>query len=512
MGSLQRDLIDQGMELRETHISQVFLAEQRVYKVKKPVRLGFLDFSTLALRKHFCEAELTLNQRLAPDVYLGVEPITCDAHGVHRIAGPGEPVEWAVVMRRLAQSAAADERLREGRLTRQDVGRLARHLAAFHARARCDRETAAFGAPALIETNVRENFDQTRHSARQCLTEQEFAALEAWQLGFLQAQSSCLEARVAAGKIRDGHGDLRLEHCYLDADDSVRIIDCIEFNERFRYADVCADVAFLSMDLTWHERPDLSEDFLAQYARESDDYDLYTLVDFYESYRAHVRAKVSQFLLDDPAIASDAREKAGEQARKYYLLAEACTREPLEPPRLYAVGGLIASGKSTIAERLGGLVHAPVIDTDRTRKHLLGVDPLTPLPNAAFRGAYDPEATARTYTELLRRAEVVLRSKRSVILDASFRERQARRAAFELARRLGLSFLFIECNSPEAIIRQRLAERAKQPSISDGRNDVFDAFAASYEPVDELPADAHLRVDTSRSLPETLASIASRLR
>jgi aminoglycoside phosphotransferase family enzyme/predicted kinase len=511
MGSLKQDLIDQGMELRETHISQVFLSERAVYKVKKPVRLGFLDFSTLSLRRQFCEAEVTLNQRLAPDVYRGVVPIVRDAAGVHRLDAPGEPVEWAVVMRRLPETAAADRRLQDGRLTRDDVSKLARHLALFHARARCDAETAQFGAHANIEANVRENFDQTRQSALACLQEREFAALEAWQLGFLQAQEARFDARVAAGRIRDGHGDLRLEHCYFEADGSVRIIDCIEFNERFRYADVCADIAFLSMDLTWHEHPELSEDFLAEYARETDDYDLYGLVDFYESYRAHVRAKVSSLQLEDPHLASEARVRTAAQARKYYLLAEACAHEPVERPQLLAVGGMIASGKSTVAEQLGRELHVPVISSDRTRKHLLGVAPLTAIPDAAFSGAYDAETTARTYRELLRRAELVLRSGRSVILDASFRERETRAAAAELARRQGLRFLFVECATDEATLRKRLAERAKGPSVSDGRSELLAAISARSESVTELPAAAHLRVETSRPIEETLAQIAARI-
>jgi aminoglycoside phosphotransferase family enzyme len=222
-----------------------------------------LDFSSLALRKRFCEAEVTLNQRLAPDMYLGVSPITRDAHGRHHVAGTGELVEWCVVMRRLAQDHAADRRLSAGLLDRDDVAKLAKQLACFHAGARSDADTARFGQHEVIEANVRENFDQTRQTARAFLGAAEFAALEAWQLGFFSAQRARFAARVEAGRIRDGHGDLRLEHCYLEDDGTARIIDCIEFNERFRYADVAADIAFLSMDLTWHDRPDLSEDFLA---------------------------------------------------------------------------------------------------------------------------------------------------------------------------------------------------------------------------------------------------------
>jgi aminoglycoside phosphotransferase family enzyme/predicted kinase len=511
MSTLKDDLLSQGMELRETHISHVFLTADSVYKVKKPVALGFLDFSTLEKRRHFCEVEATLNRRLAPSVYRGVVPIALDASGVHRIGAPGKTVEWALEMRRLPARDAADQRLLEGRLGRRELVEIAQHLARFHADARCDAETAQYGEPARIEANVRENFEQTRDSATRFLGAAELAATERWQLAFLRERAALLHARVERGRVRDGHGDLRLEHCYLNDAGGVDIIDCIEFNERFRYGDVCADVAFLSMDLSWHGRNDLSEAFLAAYARAANDYDLYGVVDFYESYRAYVRGKVSSMLESDSGASSDVRARAGVAARKYYLLAEACTRDPLQPPALYAVGGMIAAGKSTVAEQLAAWLHAPIVDADRTRKHLAGVDALTPMPDAAFAGRYTSQASGEVYAELLRRAHVVLESKRSVIIDASFQRRRQRAALCELAARCGVPLLFVECVVPAEIARARLAERARSPSVSDGRLDVFDAFVASYEPVDELPAATHLRLMTSGPPSDTLATIRARI-
>ncbi len=512
MGTLQTDLIGQGFALRETHISRVFLGAGDVYKVKKPVSLGFLDFSRLSLRKRFCEAEVALNRRLAPSVYLGVVPIVRDAQDVHRIGGDGEPVEWAVHMRRLADGDAADRRLAEGRLSREQLRALAERLARFHAEARCDAETSRFGAPDAIEVNVRENFEQTRQTATHYLSAQELQAIERWQLGFVREQSARLQQRAERGRVRDGHGDLRLEHCYLDdASGSVEIIDCIEFNERFRYGDVCVDIAFLAMDLSWHGRPELAEALLAYYARAAGDYDLYGVVDFYESYRAYVRAKISAMLADDAGADPQVRARAAAQARKYYLLAEACTREPLTRPALYAVGGVIASGKSTVAEALGETLSAAVVDADRTRKQLAGVGATTSLAAAPFEGHYAPEATERVYAELLRRAEVVLRSGRAVVVDASFRDRRWRLQALALARRLSVPFLFVECAPPLEICRLRLQERARAPSVSDGRVELLDAFAASWEPVEELPPELHVRSDTSRPLRRTLDELAPRL-
>jgi aminoglycoside phosphotransferase family enzyme/predicted kinase len=497
--SLESDLQAQGRELRETHISRVFLGESTVYKVKKAVQLGFLDFSTLELRRRFCVSEVTLNRVLAPHTYRGVVPITRDATGEHRIGGSGEPVEWAVEMRRLPDADSAEQRLREGRLSRDHLRLLAERLAAFHASARCDDETSRFGELASIEHNVRENFAQTRDTAQRYLSPTELAAIERWQLDFLAREARTFERRITAGKVRAGHGDLRLEHCYLDDQGQIEIIDCIEFNDRFRHADVCADIAFLSMDLSWHERPDLSEAFLGYYARAASDHDLYALVDFYESYRAHVRGKVSSLLEAQPDTAITVRDRAAAAARKYYLLAEACTREPLARPILYAVGGMIAAGKSTLAEQLSALVHAPVMDADRTRKHLSGVGATQPLHDPAFSGHYDSQTTHRVYAELLRRAGVVLASGRSAILDASFRERGQRAAVLELAAAHGVDARFIECVAPEQLLRARLQKRARTRSVSDGRLEILDAFMASYQPFDEMPAGAHLRLDTSRS-------------
>lgn len=504
---LERDLEDQGFSLRQTHISRVFLSETSVYKVKKPVQLGFLDFSTLELRRRFCEAEVALNRRLAPATYRGVVPIVRDAQGVHRIAAAGEAVEWAVEMKRLPDRESGEQRLLDGRLEPEHLQLLAARLATFHAAARHDAQTAEFGRPETIERNVRENFEQTRQTAAHSLDAAELSALERWQLGFLSRQRELFSSRIEHGRIRDGHGDLRLEHCYFDDAGGVEIIDCIEFNDRFRYADVCADIAFLSMDLSWHGRHDLSEAFLGAYAQAAADYDLYALVDFYASYRAYVRGKVSALLANDASAPADVRARAEAATRKYYLLSEACTRPPLARPVLYAVGGWIAAGKSTLAQRMATLVRAPVVVADHTRKQLLGTAPETKLHEPAFAGPYDASTTARVYAELLRRAEIVLRSGRPVILDASFRERGQRQAALGLAQRVGVAFKFVECVAPLDLIRARLRTRETSASVSDGRLEILDAFVESYQPVDELPASTHLRLDTSRPESDSSAEL-----
>lgn len=515
VGTLKRDLAQGADEIRETHISWVFLCGDSVYKVKKPVSLGFLDFSTLEKRRQACEAEVELNARLAPEVYRGVVPVIV-VDGEHRFgeqasAGEGQVVDWAVHMRRLRDEDRADCRLEKDALEVTHVDRMAETIARFHADCRADEETGRYGEPASIAGNVRENFDQTHDAIRRLLREEEADAIETYQLQFLEKHAGLFLERVRAGRVRDGHGDLRLEHFYFEGDDpaqaAVRVLDCIEFNERFRYADVASDLSFLSMDLAWHGRVDLAERLLATYARETSDFDLYRLVDFYESYRGYVRGKVATMLAGDEDAPSDARERAEREARRYFLLALAMERRPLLEPTLVAVGGVIATGKSTLADHLGAALGAPAINTDRIRKHMLGARPTDRLYEGSWSGAYDPEFTERVYDEVRRCARVVVESGRPVILDASFRSAAMREDAKALAASLGVPFRFLECRADPDVCRARLKVRDQQTTVSDGRLEIFDDFLAKWEPVTELSPDEHVVVDTERPMRELLEQL-----
>lgn len=513
VAALVRDLADQSEELRETHISWVFLRGDSAYKVKKPVSLGFLDFTTIERRREACEAEARLNARLAPDVYRGVCAVVRDEAGRHRIGGEGRVVDWAVHMRRLRDEDRADVLLGRDALAVADIDRVAARIAAFHERARCDGETARFGTPEAIAINVRENFDQTRERIGEVLELREAHEVEHWQACFLEAKEDLLRERIRAGRVRDGHGDLRLEHVYLEGArrEHLVIVDCIEFNERFRFADVCADLAFLSMDLAWHDRVDLAERLLATYARETSDFDLYALIDFYESYRAYVRGKVAMILAADEGAPLELRERARDEARRYFRLALASEKKPLLPPIVIAVGGVLASGKSTLADRLGARMGAPTINSDRIRKHMLGARPTEKLYEGSWSGAYDPRFTEAVYREVERAAKVVVCSGRPVILDATFRSASMRRDARELARTLDVPFLFIECRADLDVCRERLRQRAREESVSDGRLEIFDDFVAHWEPVTELAAQEHLVVRTDGPIEDALSALGERI-
>ncbi|HEY1957338.1 MAG TPA: AAA family ATPase [Polyangiaceae bacterium] len=483
-----------------THLSVVRVDEHDVWKRKRPLDLGFVDFRTVEARKAACEAEVELNARLAPDVYLGIVPIEEN----------GAIVDWAVHMRRLPDARRADVMLARGDLGHAAIERIAATLAVFHAHARSDAETARFGTRDAVAFNVEENFRQTEGFIGEYLSGDQARELRAYQRGVLRDREAAFDERVRRGRVRDGHGDLRLEHVYFEHPRPT-IIDCIEFSDRFRFADVCADVAFLSMDLAAQGRVDLAELFLARYARASNDYDLYELVDFYESYRATVRGKVAAILARDPSADDATRARAAREARRSFALAVAADRSTALRPSVVAVGGLIASGKSTVAELVASDTSAPILDADRTRKSMLGVAPTLPLPEKAWTGAYAPALTERVYAEVMRRADVVLRSGRPVVLDASFRSPALRRAARDLAARHRVPFRFVECRAPAEVCRERLAGRAREETVSDGRDEIWDAFAARWEPATDVPASEHIVLDTTRAEGETLANLRARL-
>jgi aminoglycoside phosphotransferase family enzyme/predicted kinase len=497
------------VDLVETHVSRVFLLERDVFKMKRPVDLGFLDFRSLDRREDACRAEVRLNSRLARDVYYGILPLRRGDDGHVSLSSSGPVVDWVVHMRRLPDAVRADVLLARGELEASAIDVIAASLARFHASAGTD-DAAVFGGPDAVARNVEENIAQTSGVIESYVPDEASDIVRA-QTSFLHGKRDLFEQRVAAGRVRDGHGDLRLEHVYLEDPREPTIIDCIEFDPRYRVADVCADVAFLSMDLAAHGRVDLAERLLARYARDAADFDLYGLVDFYESYRAFVRAKVSAMLAADEGVDEGTRQRAANDARRHFLLAHAAGRRTLLLPSVVAVGGVIASGKSTIAERVADAMSAPIVDADRTRKSMLGVDAHTHVPEAAWKGAYDRGFTDRVYAELLRRAEVVLASGRPVVLDASFRSASFRAAARDLANRHGVPFRFVECRAEPDVCRARLARREGTDCVSDGTVAVFDAFRAAFDPVTELPPTETVVLDTTRPVDENLAVLASRI-
>lgn len=484
------------VRLIETHISWVLLGPD-VYKIKKPVRLPFLDFSYFEAREQACRTEVRINRRLAPRTYHGVVPVRRRADGRYTFGAGGAVVDWAVRMRRLDDGGRADILLENGALRREHLDALASGIAEFHADSPSTPRFARYGAPEVVERNVIDNFAALREHLGRYVRDEAASEIERWQLAFVRGRRDVFERRMIDGAVREGHGDLRLEHVFFHEDGTdFEVIDGIEFDERYRCGDVAADVAFLAMDLARCGRVDFAERFLAMYARASNDYDLYRVVDFYESYRACVRAKISAM-------------SGRPDARRELLLAQSARRRAILDPVLIAVAGGIASGKSTLAERLGEELSAPVVDADRTRKHMLGLAPTAhgSSETNAWQGAYDPRFSDLVYEEVLRRADAVLASGRPVVVDASFRTKKAREAAERLASAHNVPFRLLECVAPTDVCRQRLVARDRKTSVSDATPGIYEAFVAGYEPICELPPTEHVRIDTTRAIDDTLAQV-----
>jgi aminoglycoside phosphotransferase family enzyme len=305
------------IELIQTHISFVFITRNLVYKVKKAVSLGFLDFTTLEKRRFFCEKELQLNRRLCGDMYLEVVPI--NRSDVIKIKGEGEAVEYAVKMKRMPQERMMNKLLEENKVDSKLVDRIAKIIADFHSKAETSRRISEFGSLAIIETNWKENFEQTREFAGKTISLKNFRLIRERIDDFTERNVSLFEKRVAEGRVRDCHGDIHSGNIFVT--DRVYIFDAIEFNERFRYSDVASDVAFLAMDLDFKGRIDLSKFFVKRYIKYAGDQELMKLIPFYKCYRAYVRGKVISFKLKDPNVGSEEKNAAMKEAKAYFKLA-----------------------------------------------------------------------------------------------------------------------------------------------------------------------------------------------
>ena len=305
------------IELMQTHISFVFLTRNSVYKVKKAVDLGFLDFTTLEKRRFFCEKELELNRRLCGDMYLEVVPI--NRSDVIKIKGEGETVEYAVKMKRMPQERMMNQLLEENKVDGKLVDRIAEIVADFHSKAETNRRINEFGSLAIIETNWKENFEQTREFVGKTIPMKNFKLIRERIDNFMKRNMSFFKKRVAEGRVRDCHGDVHSGNIFVT--DRIYIFDTIEFNERFRYSDVASDVAFLAMDLDFKERTDLSNFFVKRYVKYSGDQELAKLLPFYKCYRAYVRGKVTSFKLKDPSVGGEEKSAAMKEAEAYFELA-----------------------------------------------------------------------------------------------------------------------------------------------------------------------------------------------
>jgi aminoglycoside phosphotransferase family enzyme/predicted kinase len=468
--------------LQQTHISYLFFTPNYVYKVKKPVDFAFLDFSTLNKRLHFCKEEVRLNRRLAPDVYLGVVPITEGGEGVS-IEGEGEALEYAVKMRRLPAETMLEEMIKRETVTGPIIERVAEAVASFHKKAETNERISSFGRPEMVKNNTDENFAQTQNYIGRTITRKQYDDIKAYTDGFLSSNRGEFTKRVEEGFIKDCHGDMHTEH--ISISDGIQVYDCIEFNERFRYSDIVADSAFLSMDLDYHNRHDLTRAFDNAYFLSTGDKHGRMLLDFYKCYRAFVRGKVEGFKLLEPEETEEDKREAALIARLHFHLAHLYATGGFRPFML-VLRGLSAAGKSAVADELSRNTGFCVLSSDAIRKGLFGIAPLEHRIEPFERGIYTPEATERTYSRLIEEGTELIGSGRSVILDATFSKLKYLKTAGKKAKASGAFFHVVECTAEEETVRKRFKERVfEKGGITDARWETYLRQKALFEPFDD---------------------------
>jgi len=468
----------------ETHISWVLLDGEYAWKIKKPIRLGFLDFSSLQLRHQACEDELQLSQRLAPTIYLDVTPVFGNAEAP-RLEGPGTPIEYVLRMRQFASDALLSARLAAGTLDAPTLDRLADTLATFHLHAPVAHSTVPYGNAELILGQTAQVLRGLEASADAPRLHQ----LRAW----CETEGRCLvpafEARKRQGWVREGHGDLHLANV-VDLGEQVTAFDCIEFDPALRWIDVQSDIAFLTMDLTAHGRRDLALRFLDRWLQSTGDYGGIAVLRYFEVYRALVRALVTSI-----------RKAQGSQATGPDYVATARDLACARDARLLITHGLSGSGKSYISERLLEVAGAIRLRSDVERKRLFGLRALDTTPPAVAHEVYAPGATQRTYVRLREWAATALDAGFPVIVDAAFLREHERGAFRELARDKNAPFAILDCRAEPDVLRARVLARSTHGGdASEADLAVLKRQLADSDALRPDERDACIAVDTARPL------------
>lgn len=491
------------VERISTHISDVFLAGEFAYKVKKPVNFGFCDFSTPELRRSLSIREMELNQRLSQGIYISVEPVNLDRDSRnYSVAGPGDQVDWALKMRRLNSEDQLDILLANGKAEADVVQQTARLIADFHSTA--DQAPSEYGTVEAVSGIVLGNLDRVAEHAQPELDRAEYASVSAYSEQFLKHRSDLFRQRHAEGRPRMCHGDLHAGNIFIERDSedhwSIQIIDCIEFNNSFVYIDPAADIAFLSMDLKRLGHAEFATQLIAAYVEASGDSEIKPLLPFYESYRAMVRCMASSIMAEQTA--EEVRQKHVENANAYVRLASEITTH--ERPQFLAItAGVTGTGKSTVAKLVAENWKAVHLQTDAIRREIAGIGPTERSGSELSGGIYTEEMSRKTYEELHHRAKTALAEGRSVVMDGTHLRRDFRQASLDIGRRAGVMTIIIECSLSDAEAIDRLKTRyASGESESEGRPEVHARQVQHWDPPSADEADRVARVNTDGRVDE----------
>ena len=493
----------------ETHISWVMLTGDYAYKIKKPVNLGFLDFSTLDKRRFYCEEELRLNRRLAEALYLGVIPIT-GSPAAPRLNGPGEAIEYAVKMLQFSEEARLDRMLARGELQASHIDLLAQELAEFHDRIAIAGNDRPFGDPEHIHEPVRENFDQIRPRI-EAPERNQLQRLQAWGELTFAALRTTFQDRKRRGFVRECHGDAHLANMVWH-DERVLLFDCLEFSENLRWIDTMSEVAFVTMDLDDRGRTDLARRALNAYLEHTGDYEGLAVFGFYRVYRALVRAKVACIRSGQSDLSDEEKRQVREEYLGYANLAERYTRSPRVA--LIITHGLSGSGKTWLSQQLLENLGAIRLRSDVERKRLHGLASFARTGSAIDSGIYTAEAGRHTYARLAELAQAILGAGHPVIVDAAFLKRHQRDSLRVVADQMRVPFVVLDVQAPETVLRRRLHQRVQhERDASEADLAVLDHQLTSQEPMTADEQRHVLVVDgaASTNITDLVSSLRARI-
>ena len=464
--------VKEPIKLIQTHISYVLLTGDYAYKVKKPVNFGFLDFSSLEKRQHFCNEELRLNQRGAAQLYLEVLPITLNDEK-YQLQGETNVAEYVLKMQQFPNDALLSVMFEQGKLTEEHIEDLGKIVAQYHAATETNDYILSFGEVSQVRASIDENYEQTAKHIGGPQTQTQFEETKSYTDNFFAQHPELFTSRIENKYIRECHGDLHLNNICL-WQDRILLFDCIEFNEPFRFVDVMYDIAFAIMDLDARGKKDFANAFLNTYIEQTGDWEGLQLLPLYLSRQAYVRAKVNSFLLDDPGIGADVKENAAKTAAEYYKQAWEYTKP--RQGQLFIMSGVSGSGKSTTARLLSRKLGAVTIRSDAVRKHLTQI----PLLERGGDELYTPQMTEKTYNRLSELGILLAKQGFTVILDAKYDRQHLRGHVISQAQKYQIPVKIIQCTAPEAILRERLNKRTGD--IADATTDLLSSQLQQVEP------------------------------